>query len=264
MRVVSGPAAVQAATTAPQATQTVATAAAPKPRTPAPARPAGGAPAPARRETPAAPARREVLAPVKPGAPERNAAFLQDRAAARAEYEKGRDKDFLKRLERVEQLRSAGELGPRSRLEQAAIQTLSPRMTSEFSFGYDPNTADADRRLRGVQRQAYAIGGRSTEFIPGEVEAPTSGVGGTLDSVSAFRKKAEELGLGYAKALRDVELGKKELARAPLENREFSRSAGLQKLQEAQRERVQKLVNARESLRQFGYTDEEMQDKFGG
>lgn len=186
---------------------------------------------------------------------------MQERAAARAAYEKSRDKDFLARIERIEQLRSAGELGPRSGMERAAIQVLSPRTKTGLNPEYDPDTAE--RRLRGVQRLSYTLGD-STQVIPQEVEAPTSGGGGTLDTVAAFRKKAEELGLGYAKALRDVELGKKEMARAPLENREFSRSAGLEKLQEAQRKRLQKLVDTRESLRQFGYTDEEMQDKFGG
>jgi hypothetical protein len=94
------------------------------------------------------------------------------------------------------------------------------------------------------------------------VEVPMGGPGGTLDSVAAFRRKAEELGARYKEGKRARAAGDEEIEQAK-RNPATSRSVDLPRLAAAQRQRTQEFVNAREGLRQLGFTDDEMREKFG-
>lgn len=96
--------------------------------------------------------------------------------------------------------------------------------------------------------------------MAGKVEVPTTEA---LGSVAAFRKRAEELGVRYRDALRERERGAAEIERAELASKsEATKQRVLPPLAAAQRRRTQEFVNAREALRQMGFDDAEMRQRF--
>lgn len=289
MRVVSGPAAVQAATAAPQAAQTVATAAAPKPRTPAPARPAGGAPAPARKEAPAAPtgqvgrANEDLLAQVRGeqdvarqarygGLVEKeipNAAGTPVKQLRFAENEDPKD-FYARKLEEVRRLRREGQLGPRpaGRLPAGGLALalgkealgVAPRTERVPAGASSFDVSAAEGTPRTFRPEFAAVGSRvGTQGYAEQSDVPRPGAGGALDSVADFRQRAEQLGLRYRAAKKAMDEGAKEIEEGGF----YVKSSDKPKMAAAQRQRTQEFVNARGALEQLGFEPKEMEQKFG-
>lgn len=263
---------------------------------PAPANPkaAGGAkPAPAVEPAPPAP-QDKVLPPVA----ERNQ-FREERAAARKAYDKKQDDFYQRKLADVKWLRENRQLGtlPGSGVDQGAQfwaeePPLRPtRPANPGAYGAFANTIDT-RGVRGLEVtprpekgpvliyptriESAPFGGTGplpfmgapdygfsatrpdNDLSQGLVEVPTDAA---LNSVRAFRTKAEELGTRYRNAIRERERGEAEIERvkrAP----ETLFSRDLPVLARLQRRRTQEFVNAREALRQMGLNDADMKQRF--
>lgn len=275
MRVVSGPAAVQAVTAAPQAAQTVATAAAPKPRTPAPARPAGGAPAPARKEAPVAPtgqvgkANEDLLAQVRGeqdvarqarygGLVEKEIPNAKGTPVKQLRFAENEDPTafYARKLEDVMRLRATRQLGPGGSVRgmQLPEKDLVQDGMANVDFVRGVKPFQTDPKSLGEPREMLpqAQPGMRENYV----EVPTGGPGGALDSVAAFRQRAEQLGLRYREAKRALAQADEETAQAKL-NPLTRVSTDLPKLAAAQRARAQEFVNAREALRQMGFVGNE-------
>ena len=265
------PQAVQAATAAPQATQTLTAAAASKPPPKKATSPlAGAGAAPAKEE--AAPAGRGGPKS-SPGLEETGVSEEALRRSKEAFLRRPSDKSneyYRTKLEDVARLRAAQQIGPGGSVRGVQLnpEDLARGGTANVTFvrGVEPFLSDPKSLGESLKTLPQAL-----PDMPGRenfVEVPMGGPGGTLDSVAAFRQRAEQLGLRYREAKRARAQGDEEIEQAQ-KNPATRRSIDLPRLAAAQRQRTQEFVTAREALRQMGFVgndtmtaEQEMNQKF--
>jgi hypothetical protein len=162
--------------------------------------------------------------------------------------------DYRQKLDAVRALRESGELGPRG----------APGYSAPGSYRRvaDVGEAEPTTVMRGVVPMAKTIEpGVPEELAARGVTGPQTGRNNALDSVFKFRQAAEAAGRHYGAARDAAEKGQAEL-QAVFDDPYATVSGDRPSAVSKQRELLQKLVNAREELRQYGFNDEEMDKKF--
>lgn len=198
-----------------------------------------------------------------PPVDERNQ-FREERATARKAYDEKQDDDFYRqKREKVAASQAAGELGTAVPPKMFVGGPLLEVMNALYERSY-PEERQARIGPIGAKPVGTTPGGRIAyetrpQLFPEDI--PSLSKGGSLRSVDAFRQKAEELGLRYGAAQKEMREGVDRIAAAQ-EATSTDLPAAMPPLAAKQRELTQRFSNAREALRQMGLTDAEMEQKF--